>query len=260
MVSNTSMIMMGTAGIIALLLPFIFILVLRKWFRIQWIPMIVGAAVFIIFVQVLEQISHLLVLRPGADGSIDLVSSAPWLYVLYGILAAGIFEETGRLVAFLLMKRKYHTTSSAVSYGIGHGGIEAVLIVTLGMLSTLIFAVMLNSGTSLPDALPGGIAESLVHTPAYMYGVSIFERVLAIVLHIALSVIVFQAVMRKGKWWLYILAIILHALANLTAAMYQAGMIGSIIWVYAGMVVVLIATIYTAWKVSAEQRKDINLI
>ncbi len=69
------------------------------------------------------------------------------LLMTYGIFAAGIFEETGRLLAFLITKRHYKDIDSAVSYGVGHGGIEAAAVVGLGMLNGVILAVMINSGT-----------------------------------------------------------------------------------------------------------------
>jgi uncharacterized membrane protein YhfC len=249
MVSNGAIITMGLTGIIAVLLPFIFILVLRKKFKIQWLPIIIGAVTFIVFAQILEQISHFFVLRPGVDGSVQLMETLPWLYVLYGILAAGIFEETGRLVAFLLMKRKYHTRDTAVSYGIGHGGIEAILVVGFGMVSTIVYALMINSGSDVLGALPVEIENAVVNTPVYMYGAAIIERVIAMIFHIGLSVIVFAAVMKKGKWWLYLVAIALHALGNLTAAMMQAGIITSLGWVYPGLIIAVVLTLWIAKKV-----------
>jgi Predicted membrane protein len=114
---------------------------------------ILGIGIFIVFALILEQIMHYIVLSPSADGTIELLSAAPWLYVLYGIFAAGIFEETGRLLAFLITKRHYKDIDSAVSYGIGHGGIEAVAVVGLGMLNGIVLAVLINSGSEAAQRL-----------------------------------------------------------------------------------------------------------
>ena len=43
--------------------------------------------------------------------------------------------------------------------------------------------------------------------------------------HIALSILVFYAV-KNGKIWMYFLAVILHALLDAPAALYQQGVIG----------------------------------
>lgn len=253
MIPTGTLIVMGIAGLFSVLLPFIFILVLRRKFKIQWVPVLIGAGIFILFAMVLEQVTHMFVLQPEADGSVPLIVDSPWLYVLYGVLAAGIFEETGRLFAFLLMKRKYKVVDSAVSYGIGHGGIEAIIIVGLGMLNSIIIGIMINSGGTIAGILPPGTAEALTGTPVYMYVLSIIERVIAISVHIALSILVWVAVMRKGKWWLFPLAIVLHALTNVTAAMFQAGLLTNILVMYGGFTVMTMITLWIAYKVGIKK-------
>ena len=56
---------------------------------------------------------------------------------------------------------------------------------------------------------------------------------MAICLHIALSVLVFQAVKRPGKRWLYPAAILLHAGMDVFAALYQRGVLS--IWLSEGL-------------------------
>lgn len=248
MMATGTLVVMGVVGLLSILLPFIFILILRRRFKIQWIPILIGAGIFILFAMVLEQITHMLVLRPEVDGTIPLIADSPWLYVLYGVLAAGIFEETGRLFAFLLMKRKYKVVDSAVSYGIGHGGIEAIIVVGLGMLNSIIIGIMINSGGGIAESLPAGTVEILTSTPTYMYILSIIERVFAITVHIALSILVWIAVMKKAKWWLFPLAIVLHALTNTTAAMFQAGLLTNIWLMYGGFIAMTLITLWIAYK------------
>ena len=47
------------------------------------------------------------------------IAGSPYLYMLYGALAAGVFEETGRYIAFrwLIGKRRYPERDTAVTYG-----------------------------------------------------------------------------------------------------------------------------------------------
>lgn len=257
MIPQSEIIIMAAAGVTAVLLPFIFMVILRKKFKIRWLPFVLGIGVFLVFALILEQILHVFVLRPEPDGTIGLISSSPWLYVLYGIFAAGIFEETGRLFAFLITKKHYRDVDSAVSYGIGHGGFEAAAVVGLGMLNGIILAVMVNSGSDAISALPVAAEDLVVSQPWYMYIVAIMERVIAMSLHIALSVIVFSAVMMKGKWWLYPLAILLHALANTTAAMMQAGLLTNIYLMYAGLIVMTAITIFIALRLVKDYRTNI---
>ncbi|HBV22202.1 MAG TPA: YhfC family intramembrane metalloprotease [Jeotgalicoccus sp.] len=257
MIPQSEIVIMAAVGVTAVLLPFIFMIILRKKFKIRWLPFILGIGIFLVFALILEQIMHVFVLSPEPDGTIALVSSSPWLYVLYGIFAAGIFEETGRLFAFLLTKKHYRDVDSAVSYGIGHGGFEAAAVVALGMLNGIILAVMINSGSDAISALPIAAEDLVVSQPWYMYLVAIMERVIAMSLHIALSVIVFSAVMMKGKWWLYPLAILLHALANTTAAMMQVGLLTNIYLMYAGLILITAITIFIAVRLVKDYRTNI---
>lgn len=257
MISQSEIIIMAAVGVISVLLPFIFMFILRKKFKIRWLPFILGIGVFLVFALILEQILHVIVLQPEPNGTIGLISSSPWLYVLYGIFAAGIFEETGRLFAFLLTKKHYRDIDSAVSYGIGHGGFEAAAVVGLGMLNGIILAVLINSGSEAISALPVAAEDLVVSQPWYMYLIAIMERIIAMSLHIALSVIVFSAVMMKGKWWLYPLAILLHALANTTAAMMQAGLLTNVYIMYAGLIVMAAITIFIAARLVKDYRTNI---
>lgn len=257
MIPQSEIVIMALTGIAAVLLPFIFMLILSRKFKIRWLPLILGIAIFIVFALILEQIMHVSVLQPQPDGTIPLINQAPWLYVLYGIFAAGIFEETGRLLAFLIMKRHYKDIDSAVSYGIGHGGIEAAVIVGIGMLNGIILSILMNSGSDTLSSLPVTQEDIITSQPWYMYAIALAERILAMSLHIGLSIIVFSAVMMKGKWWLFPAAIILHALANTTAAMMQAGLLTNIYLMYAGLIVMAIVTITIAVRLVKEYRNNV---
>ena len=80
-----------------------------------WTTFLIGAGTFILFAFVLENLFHalvLLVLFPNAE---TVIRGNIWLYGLYGGLAAGLFEETGRLLAFrfVLRRRQDRITSLA---------------------------------------------------------------------------------------------------------------------------------------------------
>lgn len=257
MIPQSEIIIMAAVAVISVLLPFIFMFILRKKFKIRWLPFLLGMAIFLVFALILEQIMHSLVLSPEPDGTIALISSSPWLYVLYGVFAAGIFEETGRLLAFFITKKHYRDIDSAVSYGIGHGGFEAIAIVGLGMISSIVIAMLINSGSDALSGLPVAAEDLIISQPWYMYLIAVMERIIAMSLHIALSVIVFSAVMVKGKWWLYPLAILLHALANTTAAMAQAGIITNIYVVYTGLIITTAITIFIAGKLVKDYRTNV---
>jgi uncharacterized membrane protein YhfC len=62
---------------------------------------------------------------------------------LYGGLAAGSFEELGRFILFTWLLKKYRDYKSGISFGIGWGGIEAVLLTLTMVVPNIIFAFMI---------------------------------------------------------------------------------------------------------------------
>ena len=108
---------------------------------------------------VLEQVFHFVIVKLTGNVLLDNI----WLYAIYGGLAAGLFEETGRLAAMGLCMKKRLDKQNAIMYGIGHGGIEAILIAGLSGISNIISAILVNSGmlpTILGSVGDGGQAEA----------------------------------------------------------------------------------------------------
>ena len=207
--------MMIAVMLLTLVVPLGVMLFLRRRGG-AWSEFWIGAGTFVIFAMILEQILHTLVLRSGLGA---VIQGNIWLYGLYGGLAAGIFEETGRFLAFrFVLKGRKKVT--ALSYGIGHGGMEAFLIVGLTMVSNLILGLMYTSGGTLPPELAGPV-ETLLSTPPSSFLWSGFERLTAMALHMALSVLVFASV-RTRRRWLFPAAILIHAAVDFAAVTANA--------------------------------------
>ena len=210
--------------------------------RSTWLPAaLVGAGTFIVFAMILEQLIHAVML--------PVVRQNVFLYIVYGALAAGIFEETGRFIAYKTIMKNNESTKNAIMMGLGHGGIEVILILGLTMVSLAGSAIMVNSqglesvvallAAENPDAVEPTRAQ-LEALTAYGFTnmtMSIYERLLAMTLHVCLSVVVFFAAARPGKVHFFPIAIAIHALFDTPAAMYQAGVITSLPVVYAIMTV-----------------------
>ena len=130
----------------------------------RWIPFLTGALCFPLFAMGLERILHLLVLGSPLGAA---VTGNPWLYALYGGLAAGIFEETGRLAAFRFVLRKRREPVTALSYGLGHGGIEAFLLVGLTMIANLSLGLAYEGGSLPPETAE--LAEAVIGTPTVLF-------------------------------------------------------------------------------------------
>lgn len=224
-ISNLTIGVLALNALLGLALPLGLLFYLRKKLPSPVTPFFAGCLTFFLAVMVVESMFHSLVLT-GPFG--QKIWETPWLYALYGGLAAGIFEETGRLLAMKLLKKKYPQPQTALMYGAGHGGIEVLLVMGITMAQNLVYALMVNAGQTqailapLPQAqaevLSSGL-ESLATTPAAMFLISPLERIIALVLHMCLSVLVWRAV--TGKFYLYFAAIGVHALVDAAAVLLQ---------------------------------------
>ena len=183
---------------------------------------LIGAGVFVVFALVLESLVHQIVLK-GARG--EAIQGNILYYALYGGLMAGLFEETGRFLAMkFLLKKVPSTPKAGVAYGLGHGGAEMLLLFGISMISTFTMAVMVNAGQM--DLLTAGVPaeaqdqltaqiDQIRDARASTYLIGLWERFSALILQVSLSILVWTAVRKGGKWgWLFPAAILLHALVD----------------------------------------------
>ncbi len=207
------------SAVIAIGLPIVLLVLVKVKLHTRAADAGIGALTFVLFALVLEQISHSIALGLGKEALTENV----WLYALYGGLAAGLFEETGRFVAMRFWMKKNLSRESSIIYGVGHGGIEAILIAGLTCISNLITALMINSGqienafSSIEDGVGKETAiqglSVLWTTPGYLFFMAGIERITAIALHICLSYLVYRAV-RYGMKKYWFLAVALHFLVD----------------------------------------------
>jgi len=80
-------------------------------------------------------------------------------------------------------------------------------------------------------------AQVIAATQPVMLLVSGFERLFALGIQISLSMVMYYAVYKSRKLWLYPLAILLHALVDCPVALYQVGVITNM-WLLEGIVLV----------------------
>ena len=116
-VSVVSMIGMIVAFTVAVGLPVALFIIMSIKKKADNRCFAIGAVTFIIFALILESIFHRIVLSVVGE---SLFTKTAFL-AIYGGLAAGLFEETGRLVAMKTVMKKYLTKKNALMYGVGHG-------------------------------------------------------------------------------------------------------------------------------------------
>ena len=191
---------------------------IRKY-KVRLSTILIGAATFIVFALVLEALVHRIVLS-GERGA--LIQGKTLYYALYGGLMAGLFEETGRFLSMkFLMKKEPATVLPGLAYGVGHGGVEMLILFGVSMISNLAMAVMINAGQleTIVAQTPAEAQEQVRAAAAKMAELragdlllGLWERISALILHLSLSVLVWAAVRKGGKWlWLFPAAILLHA-------------------------------------------------
>lgn len=207
--------------LLGIAIPVTLLVILVKKYGCKKLPFIIGCATFFLFAIILEGTVHSIVLKGPAGQSII---SNILMYSLYGGLMAGLFEETGRFIAYKFLIKKSDDNRTALSYGAGHGGFEVFYILFSGMITNLIFSIMINTGNTerlfqnVDEATAitiNATLQTLCTTNPMLYLVSIIERIGAVAFHMSASVLVWFAVKNSKRWYLYPLAIILHALVDM---------------------------------------------
>ncbi len=207
--------------VVSLLLVVFFPLALGIYFykkeRFSGRAVLVGALVFFIF-QVLTRIP-LLGLLPRF-GWYRAMAVNPLAMGLFLGVTAGLFEEIGRYIGFKCFLAGRLEWKNGVAYGIGHGGIEAFLLVGLAYVNNIIMSIMINmgvfgavAGSKLPPETAQQIMNGLLGTPSYAFLLGGIERVFAILVQIALSLLVLYSVVKRRKVYL-LYAILVHTVLN----------------------------------------------
>ncbi|MEZ4627017.1 MAG: YhfC family glutamic-type intramembrane protease [Eubacteriales bacterium] len=219
----------------------------RKQKKADRMPFWIGCITFVLFALVLEQLAYLPLTKMPFWKPL---TSNVWLYGLLGGFMAGLFEETGRFIAFkTVLRKKRGNDANALMYGAGHGGIEAAILLGTTMIGNLIVALQFNAGTAAPGAALDA-AYMLMNTPPWLFLVGAIERFSAVALHLSLSVLVWFAAKDGKRFWLYPLAILLHLIVDMVAVVLSG--LGVNVWIIEASVFLLAAALVViavvVWK------------
>ncbi len=250
--------------IISVFVPIILLIVIRIKTKAKISSFFIGALTFFVFAMIFERMLHSVVLT-GLGNISQIITNNIWLYALYGGLAAGIFEETGRFISIKFYLKNNQNRENALMYGAGHGGIESILLIGLTYISNLVGVFLLNSGvvSTLFSGEQGAQSlyglEILATTPAYHFYIAGIERLLAMTLHMALSILIYKAATQRGKMGYYPLAIGLHFICNflvVIVANYFGIIMAEIACLVCVAVVVVIAT--RIWNENKTEIVEVN--
>ena len=155
-VSTSSFMLMGIGAFIAIVVPIVIAIV---WCRKKKEPIttvLIGAAAFMLFAVMIEKIIQNVLIIPGQMGLPEtpvsmFINARPFLLAFLLGLFPGVFEETGRLIAFKTLLRRRTWRETSISYGIGHGGVEVIFAVGISLIAYIALGFAINSGEAIKE-------------------------------------------------------------------------------------------------------------
>jgi len=235
-----------------ILLPILLWIYFTRQFALSWKLVLAGALTFIA-----SQVLHI----PLVLGMNSFLQTLPLLAnaIILGLLA-GVFEETARYILFKFILRNAKSWKAGILVGLGHGGIEAML---LGILAAVGFVTMIGYRSIDLSTVPGIPADQLElarqqveaywSTPWYMALMGFVERIFAICLHVSLSVMVLYAIVYHKLIWFW-LALLWHAFVD-AVAVYVGQQVG-ILAVEGIVAVFAIISLWIVWNMRSKFLQD----
>ena len=211
---STSIVVLVVIEIILMIgIPVAAVLVTRRKWGLPLSIVLAGAITFVAS-QILHVPANNLLAR-----AFDLETQPLIVQALVLGLSAGVFEEAARYVVMRFWQKDIRSWRQAFSLGLGHGGVEALLIGLTMALTLANMIVIINAEDVAALGLPEGAAEQVAafwEMPLYTPLLAVLERVMAMTLHLALSTVVALCFTKRTIWPLFA-AILWHAFADALA-------------------------------------------
>lgn len=229
MVSTATLISCVIAMLICILLPPAIGLLYAAKNRGQKIisAWLLGAAGFFV-TQMVIRVPILTVLQmiPGFQA---FSKNHGFLYVFAMAFTAGLFELAGRFVVAKVMHKKSNLSCArGFAAGLGHGGIEAMLLVSMTYLNNILYIFMINSGTFdglVAQSAQTGvdvsalwqIKDQLLNANPALFLLGVYERILAMICHLAMSLMVCYGIHTGKPLKSSLICLIIHTMIDLSA-------------------------------------------
>lgn len=195
----------------------------RRW-KMGWGIWWIGAATF-----VLSQVGHI-PFNYLAGAALNRTGMLYWPLIAQQVfnavflgLSAGVFEEVSRYLVLRFWAKKARSWRNGVLFGAGHGGVEAIILGLLVLVSYVSMLVAQNLDlAALVPAEQLSLARQQVaaywSAPWYATLLGATERLFAIACQIFMALLVMQAFTRKNIAWLFA-AIGFHAILDASAVL-----------------------------------------
>lgn len=223
-VSGGSIAAMCVTLFIALVLPVVLLIVYAVKNKKQGVvgAWFLGAAGFFVTQIIIR--TPILSALSLSEGFVAFAENHYLIYALLLAVTAALFEVAGRYASAKILSRNL-TFTKGFAAGLGHGGIEAMVLIGMTYISNFLYVAMINSGAINAviaqteglgaDTAPlYALVDTLVNTPAYMYLLAGYERILTMIGHTALTLIVFYFMWKKQTAKGIGICVLLHTLLD----------------------------------------------
>ena len=134
----------------------------------------------------------------------QILQFSPWGYGLFLGGTAALFEEGARWIAMRIYVHGKRSSGEkelqlGVAFGLGHGGIEAVLFYFIPAVAAL---AQICAGKAVAGVTLAGL------------GIGLLERVFAMSFHVGASLLIWYGVRREGTFPWFCLAVLLHTVTD----------------------------------------------
>lgn len=210
------LVIVAIQGFLMMLLPVAVLLLVRRRWPLAWGWIGVGALLFFA-AQVPKTFTAL-----GALQLPQRISALPadgwtrsWLFVAISAAIPGFWEELAKWLPLRIVRPV--NWAAVISFGVGFGGFESVLLGINTVVTALMAAVA-------PEILPAEAIASFTGPvqPLLLFTalLAVIERAMAMALHAALAVVNARAVLLR-RATLLLLAMLVHTVVDLLPAYYQ---------------------------------------
>ena len=285
MIPTLSFVTAGFTLFVSLILPIVVLIVLSRKWKLNHIPSawFLGALGFFIPQMLIR--TRLLNGFAANPGFLQFVENHFVLYSLILAFTAGAFELAGRYGVAKVLKRDM-TFRRSLAAGLGHGGIEAMILIGSTYINNLIYMVMIQTGyfdylivqgTSVGVDVSQlyAVQDALVTTSPWMFLLAGYERLLTMVCHAAMSLMVCFGVWRGRPGKAMLACLIFHTLLDCTpiingmATPYLGNVISqntayvilyTLLTAAAVLAVIIIKTIYKRWNQALQEAAYVETI
>lgn len=240
------------SALLMILIPVVLAVFLRRKYRVPWLLFVVGSLTFIGSQAVHLPLNNWLA-DIGVLPEMGTLSGPPlWRTALILGLTAGLCEELARAVGYLLLPH-FRRYEDGVMMGLGHGGIEAMVIGGVGVAAT-VTALLPMRGIDL-ESLELSVEQAVIlskqleifSSSPLLALLPLIERLLAICVHVIFSLLVWQAFVRRNVLYL-VIAIAYHAILD-AIAVYSVQFITNPWLLYVIFAAILLPGFFWVWRI-----------